>query len=228
MVDRKKSIWKAKLRRFERWRAGKRPKLLVSYWDFLMTEFIKEIPVDMGRNLLDIGCGGGGCLCSVVKEKIYTGIGLDPIVGSSLKVLQKRARREKIPVHAIRGVGENLPLKDSCIHVVIMRATLDHVADPRSVMREVHRLLCEDGFVIIQHGIRGRKTNPDNLHLRVLTLNYLHNLLIANSFMIIRARLLNRLFNICPLPQFLLRIILRLNMPLHIESQICARKAQNG
>lgn len=194
--------WESKLIEFEKWRTEKVKKSLRRYWIFLRREFIKEVPVaefDQEKLCLDVGCGPGAVLCPIVKDKFYVGTGIDPILGSSLEILKKRAHEEMLSVHITRGVGEYLPFKNSCVDVVLMTGVLDHTLDPGQVIREIHRVLSKHGILLILSGIvlEKSKDSSDRTHLHQFTIRDLYDLLNRNKLSIKRIRLLYR---IPPLP----------------------------
>lgn len=52
-------------------------------------------------------------------------------------------------VHGIQGFAEQLPIRSGSIDACLLAHTLDYAGDPHQVLREVDRVLTEDGWVIL-------------------------------------------------------------------------------
>lgn len=52
------------------------------------------------------------------------------------------------PSH-VQGDAAALPIKSLCINTVICTEVLEHLTDSRSALREIHRILVHDGYLIV-------------------------------------------------------------------------------
>jgi len=93
--------------------------------------------VPPGQTGLEIGVGTGRFAAPL---GIKTGV--EPSAGMTV-----RARETGIIV--IRGVAENLPLRDRCFDFVLMVTTICFVDDLRKSFREASRVLRSHGYIII-------------------------------------------------------------------------------
>lgn len=104
------------------------------------------------RRLLDVGCGMGHTL-SCLSDAL-----------DSLEVVGLDVAREKLEV-ATRvvngsfalGDGAALPFKDGSFSYVVLKDVLEHVQDGQCVIEEVHRVLVDDGRLVIYvpHSLEG-------------------------------------------------------------------------
>jgi len=98
-----------------------------------------------GMRVLDVACGTG----LVAREELRvvgergSVVGLDPSVGMLLQA------RRGLPIAAVLGVGETLPLADASVDFLSMGYALRHLADLAAAFREFHRVLRPGGVVCI-------------------------------------------------------------------------------
>lgn len=130
---------------------------------------------------LDVGCGSGSYLCRLVKEGERNGVGLDPLKEGSLKIFKDRIKGYKISekIELIRAVGEYLPIKEKCVQLCIMTATLDHVNNPNQTVKEIHRVLVSDGYFLLLESVllKNRPSFYEETHLHHFTIADLKRLL---------------------------------------------------
>jgi 2-polyprenyl-3-methyl-5-hydroxy-6-metoxy-1,4-benzoquinol methylase len=93
---------------------------------------------------LDIGCNAGEftrqCANILEAQEIH-GIELDPEIA---------VKAEKNGVRVlVADAGEKYPYPDHYFDVITANQLLEHVADTDNVLRECHRLLTEDGLLIL-------------------------------------------------------------------------------
>jgi ubiquinone/menaquinone biosynthesis C-methylase UbiE len=95
------------------------------------------------RSVLDLGAGLGGMSEELVLQGANT-FAIEPgIAWGSLA--QRRAGRHGVPYTLHQARGEELPLEDGSMDVVISLQVLEHVQDPRQVIAEVYRVLKPGG-----------------------------------------------------------------------------------
>jgi len=94
--------------------------------------------------LLDIGCGIGNSIAYLEKNYDVDVIGIDP----SEKLLNI-ARNNHPKLEFIKASAENLPFKSEEFHMVLTECSLSLVEDIKKGLKEITRVLKEDGYLII-------------------------------------------------------------------------------
>jgi SAM-dependent methyltransferase len=92
-----------------------------------------------GALILDLGCSDGPHI-----PRLSTG---GAVVGVDVALSRLRAARELAPVAA--AVGERLPFRPAAFDMVYVSHVLHHAADPRAVLREIHRVLKPGGVLFL-------------------------------------------------------------------------------
>jgi SAM-dependent methyltransferase len=129
---------------FYEWRAG---QLL----ERLEAAGAQRLVAGEGR-VVEIGSGPVGVvgfLPAVVK------VAVDPLNGF-YATNPKLTELRKPDVHYIEAPGERVPLDSGAYDLVIIENCIDHVHDVHGVMREIRRLLAEDGILYITVNGRSR------------------------------------------------------------------------
>lgn len=103
--------------------------------------FLKRAGVP-GR-LLDVGCGYGLFL-KLAREAGWQATGVD------LNVQAVTYAKTRFHVNALCGDLRDFRFQDGSVDVVTLWNVLDHVSDPIDILREVHRVLKDDGLVFIR------------------------------------------------------------------------------
>lgn len=100
--------------------------------------------------LLDVGCGKGYFL-NAAKEQNFDVVGLDISqsgINHAVVTLELDAR--------VGSIGAEVPLDwIGAFDVVTLWATLEHVADPPSILRGINRCLRPGGWLILDTGLGG-------------------------------------------------------------------------
>jgi len=81
-------------------------------------------------------------------------ISLDPLFPFSRLHLQDH------PCQRVKGIGEYLPLRDRSIDLCWCANTIDHTLSPLSVLKEIRRVLIEQGTLIISCNVFATWTKP--------------------------------------------------------------------
>lgn len=105
---------------------------------------INALDDENADTVLDVGCGNA-FLLEKLKAKKSFGIDL------SLNNITKAQRRLKDKGHflLLRANAESLPLEKAKFDTVICTEVIEHVQNPESVLKEIIRVLKEDGTFII-------------------------------------------------------------------------------
>lgn len=100
--------------------------------------FIEEI-TNAETYLLDVGCGHGDFLQSILKKTPNT-YGLDPDADA--------LSNNSLIKNKVLGEVENIPFKNNFFDLVLMEWVLEHLTDPRQAFREIYRVLKPGGKVV--------------------------------------------------------------------------------
>ena len=101
--------------------------------------------------ILDLGCGTGRFSEGLAAHFNAEVIGLDP---SAKMLARARAKQRDGRVHYQRGRAEAIPLRSRSVDLVFISMSLHHFSDPLVAARECHRVLRDDGRVVLRIGTR--------------------------------------------------------------------------
>ena len=102
-----------------------------------------------GKNILEIGCGGGGhSLYFKRYGAAVTAVDITPerIISAAKKL---RLLHSKCPEMCYLADAENLPFEDSTFDIVYSNGVLHHSESVEKCMSEVHRVLKKEGDAVI-------------------------------------------------------------------------------
>ncbi|MDP3728021.1 MAG: class I SAM-dependent methyltransferase [bacterium] len=91
---------------------------------------------------MDIGCATGVFLDMAQKE------GYD-VVGVDVSEFACQYASENFGIKTLNGKLEDLHLEDNSFDIITMWDVVEHVPDPHTFLREVHRVLKDDGIIFI-------------------------------------------------------------------------------
>lgn len=104
-------------------------------------QFCKISPEDA---VLDLGCGRGASVKYLFEKHHIKAVGIDP------SVKQIEAAKEEYNYDSFfLGSGENLPFPDNSFNCVFAECTLSLMNDLDSSIKQVYRVLKEDGWFVI-------------------------------------------------------------------------------
>lgn len=106
----------------------------------------------IGKTVLDVACGegyGSNFLANYAQRVIGCDIDQKTINWASSKYSESNLEFICAPI-------ERLPLDDSSVDVVVSYETIEHVLDPENMMKELKRVLKDDGILLI--------STPDKKH----------------------------------------------------------------
>jgi SAM-dependent methyltransferase len=96
--------------------------------------------VRAGARVCDLGCGLDAAFLDYAADKIASGVGVDDQVEDGERGRWRRVRAD---------ITKPLPLQSGQFDHVVMLAVLEHLVQPESVLREVHRILAPGGSLIL-------------------------------------------------------------------------------
>jgi SAM-dependent methyltransferase len=102
-------------------------------------------------SLLDIGCGRG-ILIELFQRRGWR------VIGTQLSRTAAEAARRQRGVEVVVGDLPDLNLKENSFRVVTLYHVLEHVPRPDEYLREIHRILEEEGLLVVEvpnHGGAG-------------------------------------------------------------------------
>jgi len=101
-----------------------------------------------GKNILEIGCGGGQNSIVLAKWGAKP-VGID-ISEEQIKHAKKLANKEQVDVAFHMGNMEDLSaFKDQSYDIVLSSFALDHVDDPMRTFQETYRVLKKSGLFVL-------------------------------------------------------------------------------
>lgn len=117
---------------------------LYHVWRFrAIRKMIKSLP--HGARILDIGCGSGFAIEKCTAERLDLDVyGID-VTDSLIKYAREKRPRFKF----LEAKGETLPFSDNYFDAILYLDVIEHLVDPSASLREAHRCLKNNGFVII-------------------------------------------------------------------------------
>ncbi|HCW52522.1 MAG TPA: SAM-dependent methyltransferase [Clostridium sp.] len=135
-------------------------------------------------NILDLGCGNGNIL-KLLEEKTSSNLyGLD-LSDNMISEAKKRLGKN---VTLTVGDSENLPYKNDKFDVIICNASFHHYPHPDIVLKEIHRVLKDNGVFIL-----GDPTIPFNLFRNIF--NFFLKYSNSGDYKIYNQKEINHLLN---------------------------------
>lgn len=104
-------------------------------------QFCKIMPED---TVLDLGCGRGATVNYLWEKHHIKAVGIDP----SVKLIQT-AKEEYNYADFFMGSGEKLPFPANSFNCVFAECTLSLMDDLDNTLKQVYRVLKEDGWFIV-------------------------------------------------------------------------------
>lgn len=109
------------------------------------------LPMRPGQRVLDLGCGEGRHLIAACALEHVDAVGVDLSLDDLATAQQRMAefrgetKGEQALFALLAGDALRLPFDDACFDAVICSEVLEHIADYRGVLTEIHRVLKPGG-----------------------------------------------------------------------------------
>jgi len=136
--------WETSARHWDKHRA-----LIAQMFAPLTSGLVKEARIGMGQKVLDIGGGSGepsftiSGIVGPTGSVMYT----DPVAGMVEAAQAEAGRRGLTNIHFKRCSADALPFADRTFDVAVGRLSAMFFVDPVTAVREVLRVILEDGYV---------------------------------------------------------------------------------
>ena len=127
-------------------------RLLARYLDFIYQDTVRRryaaqracMETDTTARLLDVGCQTG-----INTLRLARVVGASRVIGVeyNLRTVREAARQGIWSVLADANRG--LPLADDSIDIVTAMDVLEHLTDPRMLIRDAHRVLRPGGYLVL-------------------------------------------------------------------------------
>ncbi|AUZ04273.2 3-demethylubiquinone-9 3-O-methyltransferase [Vitreoscilla sp. C1] len=139
----------------------------------LRLQYIDDYASLKGKNVVDVGCGGG-ILTEAITQAGATTLGVD-LAEKSLKIAQLHAIETELQNVSYRLVSvEDLAAEQpKQFDVVVCMEMMEHVPDPASVIRSCAQLATDDGWIFFSTINR----NPKSYFQSILAAEYIMGLL---------------------------------------------------
>jgi ubiquinone/menaquinone biosynthesis C-methylase UbiE len=114
----------------------------------MMRDYLDAMGIDSARSVLDLGCGTGVAARMIARRPGFagrvTGIDRSPhLVGAAIRLAREDGVGSRVEFRA--GDSHTLQLRDAEFDAVVAHTLFSHLEDPRSVLREIVRVLKPGG-----------------------------------------------------------------------------------
>jgi|SRR3989344_1823334 len=125
---------------------GIQSNILQRVWHKHKISYAKRIISELTFNkCLDVGCASGYMISEIAKsfpEKQFFGI---DAFDKTIEYAKKKYKNIKFEI----AKAEKLPFTDNSFGLVICYETIEHVANPKQMLKEIRRILSKDGTVLL-------------------------------------------------------------------------------
>jgi 2-polyprenyl-3-methyl-5-hydroxy-6-metoxy-1,4-benzoquinol methylase len=127
----------------------KRKTIYEAHWKDLINRYnnfleqIEELQPQPYLKLLDVGCSLGYFL-DVARERGFKSYGVEVSKDTS------QYAREKLGLNVFCGTLEVAQFPDKTFDVITLWDVIEHVPDPINLLREVRRIMKDDGLIALQ------------------------------------------------------------------------------
>lgn len=159
--------------------------------EVILTEFLDR--PHYGR-AIDVGCGTGRCLMEAIKvaDELWCA---EPCLTLLLQARSRAHQRARF----VGATGDRLPFPDGYFDLALSITVVEHIADPRPMLMEIHRILRKPagrllvrndafGYGVVER-LKSATTGriPDPTHVNMLTPKGLRRLVESCGFRVLRS-----------------------------------------
>ena len=113
----------------------------------------KKVIPDATGKVLEIGIGPGSNLKHYDNTKVTSILGIDPSKELN-QIAKKRAEKNNLHIEFLIESASNLSAESKSIDIVVSTYTLCSIPDPEKTLKEIKRVLKDDGiFIFSEHGL---------------------------------------------------------------------------
>lgn len=146
----------------------------------MVAQYLSEMELPKGARALEVGCGSGAVTRRIAElPEVGEVIGLDPS-----PVFVERARelaKHLTKVSFRQGDGRALDLPDQSFDLVLFHTALCHIPEPENALREAHRVLRPNGWLVAFDGdyvtttVAIREFDPLQAVVEAMVANFVHD-----------------------------------------------------
>ncbi|HLG90569.1 MAG TPA: class I SAM-dependent methyltransferase [Candidatus Saccharimonadales bacterium] len=137
-------------------------------------EAVKDLVTN--KTVLDIACGSGYG-SSILARKAKKIIGVDSDKKTIAYALEKYGLKN---IEFLVGDANRIPIKDNAVDMVVSFETIEHVSDFKKFLREMKRVLKDDGLLVISTPNQGVYIEDNPFHQHQFIYNEFMTLLKSN------------------------------------------------
>jgi len=195
-------------------------KVRMNFLKQKLKEIRKEFNDNESIKILDLGCGDGvvtnyiASICKV-NDKVF-GVDINPI-------RLERAKKNCQNANFILGDATKLQFSNNSFEVVVLHHIIEHIPNNERVLEECHRVLKEDGYLILgvpnEGGVNGsiyrmihKKAYKESEHIHFYSSRSMKRLVNENGFNCIENKGFGFLFPFAPIHYIILQNKLLFNI----------------
>ena len=151
---------------------GRAAKNYDKFWDFYIvpsySKTLARVDLQKGSKILDLGCGTGALL-KILEDRFPS----SELTGIDLTEEMLAVAKQKLSdnVELLLGSASNLPFDSESFDWVIMSNVIGHLADKKTALKEIHRVLKNPGKIVITDWTRDFQT-MNLVHFYTKLINY--------------------------------------------------------
>ncbi|BAT70867.1 ubiquinone/menaquinone biosynthesis methyltransferase [Thermosulfidibacter takaii ABI70S6] len=110
---------------------------------------VERLLEEGGDTFLDVASGTGDVAFEILRQKPNAQVtALDP-AKNMLLVAKRKAAKKRVKLYLVLGQGEKLPFRDKSFDGITIAFGIRNVVDRNATLREFHRVLRDNGVVVI-------------------------------------------------------------------------------
>jgi ubiquinone/menaquinone biosynthesis C-methylase UbiE len=124
--------------------------------------YIRKFLIPAKSKVIDCGCGEGQYVLSLLQAFSVNTVGIEYQKDKVLTAQKTPELRNRV----IQGDIEHIPYPDQYFDVALLNEVIEHIPDDRKALSEIHRVLAQDGLVIIFAPNRWYPFESHGVHLK--------------------------------------------------------------